>query len=307
MIILLPCLFVFLRIVVRAVIQRSRQSLGRFEDLKVVELKTELRDRGLMVSGVKAVLIQRLQEYEEALTAFDKPQPTPTGGSSYAQAGNDMPAGAKRAAETPAKKAKTSKPASPPAMTTPPTVKKPTTTEYTGSDCDDNYANEMGSHSEAGAVAVALEREPVSTAGRDSSTGKGKEVSLRRSSRATYSTYGSSLRNASQTFSDPTNTRGHSVESTPSTSTLCANTTVIGSVAAGFQKQREVGGNRYSYAVGMGAVGVGAENKVAIFLAVSGVLLCAACIGLGDGLTGANLLSLHVSSISGKSLCSVLS
>lgn len=37
--------------------------------MKVIELKAELRMRGLMVSGVKSVLIQRLQDYEDGLRA----------------------------------------------------------------------------------------------------------------------------------------------------------------------------------------------------------------------------------------------
>lgn len=50
---------------------QSRLRMGaflslQFDDLKVVELKAALRERGLPVSGVKAALIKRLQDHEQA-------------------------------------------------------------------------------------------------------------------------------------------------------------------------------------------------------------------------------------------------
>lgn len=134
-------------------------------------------------------------------------------------------------------------------------------------------------------VAAALEGEQQASSVEGSSC---KTTPLRRSRRATTSTYGSARRSRSSAPNN--NSAGASAESeninaaaNPARVELPIAGRDFGSVSERQEEQQQVVRG-----------GMGADNKVAVVLAVSGLAVCAACLGCGDGLTGGNLAALHV-------------
>ncbi|CAM9226846.1 unnamed protein product [Laminaria digitata] len=236
--------------------------------MRVVDLKVELKARGLPVSGLKAILVQRLEEHEKSLGAVGETQTAAATASAASGAASATTAAA---------------------ATTPATATAAAAAVVAPVDGSNSVGGSGGGKSGVGGRAASSSSKKPS---RRVSTSSANIPSNPNSSSSAAGAAAAAVYGAPTP--EPRSTRSKTRRASMAAAAASVTPT------SPLQEASAVGDAGSEAVVGGGAGGRGFDGpewhiRLGAVVAFSSVAVSAACIAAGDGLTLGNLASLHVS------------